>query len=132
MITDLWIVATDEALLLDVPAPQAARLATRLDSLIFAEDVQVEEVSAEMPCTLIMGARLVAPELAGDAGRAKAGAGVLIPDDTYGVPGLVAYGDLDVLLDAHGLTWLRGAPQVSLDTFDVLRIGPGCRSSSST
>jgi folate-binding protein YgfZ len=137
MITDLWIVATDEALLLDVPAPLAAGLATRLDSLIFAEDVQVEEVSAEMPCTHILGAGVqgavqgagvqepAAPRLAEDAGRAKTGAGVLIPDGTYGVPALVAYGDLDVLLDAHGLSWLRGAPQVDLDTFDVLRIEAG-------
>jgi len=108
MIADLWVVATDEALLLDVPAPLAADLAARLDGLIFAEDVQVVDVSGEMPCTHVMGTGvqgLVSPKLAGDEGRAKAGAGVLVADDTYGVPALVAYGDLD--------------------TFDVVRIEAG-------
>lgn len=128
MIADLWVVATDEALLLDVPAPLAADLAARLDGLIFAEDVQVVDVSGEMPCTHVMGTGvqgLVSPKLAGDEGRAKAGAGVLVADDTYGVPALVAYGDLDALLEAHGLSGLRGAMEVDLDTFDVVRIEAG-------
>jgi len=117
MITDLWIAATDESLLLDVPASLAAGLAARLDSLIFAEDVQVADVSAEMACTHVLGA--------GVPGARVPGAQVLVPDDTYGVPALVAYGDLDALLEVHGLSSLRGAPWVDLDTFDVLRVEAG-------
>ncbi|MGE0463987.1 MAG: folate-binding protein YgfZ [Vicinamibacterales bacterium] len=122
MITDLWIVATDAALLLDVPASLAADLAARLDGLIFAEDVQVADVSGEVPCTHILGPGVRGP---GVQGEGVPGAGVLVVDDTYGVPALVAYGDLDVLLDAHGLSSLRGATEVSLDTFDILRIEAG-------
>lgn len=130
MITDLWIVATDDALLLDVPAPLAAGLATRLDSLIFAEDVQVDDASAEVPCTHVLGAGVQGCKGAGVQGTGVQGAGVqgagvLVPDDTYGVPALVAYGDLDALLDANGLSSLRGAPEVDLETFDVLRIEAG-------
>jgi len=135
MITDLWIVATDDALLLDVPAPLAADLAARLDGLIFAEDVQVADVSGEVPCTHVMGAgvqgrtgagvRGAGVQGAGVQGAGVQGAGVLVVDDTYGVPALVAYGDFDALLDAHGLSSLRGATEVDLDTFDVVRIEAG-------
>ncbi|MCC7177328.1 MAG: folate-binding protein YgfZ [Acidobacteria bacterium] len=120
MITDLWIAATDDALLLDVPASLAADLAARLDGLIFAEDVQVADVSGEVPCTCLVGAGMQ-----GCRGAGVLGAGVLVPDHTYGVPALVAYGDLDALLDAHGLSALRGVPEVDLETFDVLRIEAG-------
>jgi len=126
MITDVWIVATDDALLLDVPAPLAAGLATRLDSLIFAEDVQVEDVSAEMACTHILSAGVQSAAVQGAVqGAAGQSAGVVVPDDTYGVPALVAYGDLDALLGAHGLSRLRESPWVDLDTFDVVRIEAG-------
>lgn len=130
MITDLWIVATDDALLLDVPESLAASLATRLDSLIFAEDVQVEDVSAETACTYLLSAGVQGAAVQGAVQSAAVqgavqGAGVLIHDDTYGVPALVAYGDLDALLGAHGLSSLRGATEADLETFDVLRIEAG-------
>ena len=48
MITDLWVVVGEDHVLLDVPAPLAARLRDRLDALIFAEDVRVEDVSGEI------------------------------------------------------------------------------------
>ena len=130
MITDLWIAATDDALLLDVPASLAADLAARLDGLVFAEDVQLADVSREVPCTHVLGAGVQSAAVQGvvqGAGGQGAGqsAGVLVPDDTYGVPALVAYGDLDALLAAHCLSPLRGATEVDLETFDVLRIEAG-------
>src|SRR5437762_323988 len=45
MISDMRVVETGEALLLDVEEPVAASLAERLDKLIFAEDVQVKNVT---------------------------------------------------------------------------------------
>lgn len=119
MIADLWVTAAPEALLLDVPAPLAPDLVARLDRLVFAEDVRIDDVSVELACTLVLGAG------ASGAGGPVAGAGVLVPDDTYGRPGLVAYGNLDILLDAHGLGTLASAPRVDLDTFDVVRIEAG-------
>lgn len=116
MIADLWMVSAANALLLDVPAPLAASLASKLDGLVFAEDVQIDDVSAGMACTHVVGME-VASAQAGDA--------VLVSDDTYGRPGLVVYGDVDGVIEAHGLEAFAGAPWVDLDTFDVLRIEAG-------
>ena len=123
MITDLWVVATDHALLLDVPASLAASLAERLDGLIFAEDVQVTDVSAETPCVHLLGpaARVAALPI-----PVLPGGGVLVPDHQYGVPGLVAYGPLDALLAENGLDDdLSSALEVDLDTLNTVRIEAG-------
>ena len=48
MITDMHVTARDSRLLLDVPASLAASLRDKLDSLIFAEDVQVSDESARL------------------------------------------------------------------------------------
>ena len=123
MLTDLWVVATEEALLLDVPAPLAPSLAARLDGLIFAEDVQVADVTSMTPCVHLLGpatrgARLPIPVLLGG--------GVLVPDHQYGIPGLVAYGPLEALLDENGLDdELGSALEVDLDTFETVRIEAG-------
>jgi len=122
MLTDMWVVATDDALLLDVPAPLAVSLAERLNGLIFSEDSQVSDVSAQMPCTYVMGAgarldNLRAPVLPGS--------GVLVKDVEFCVPVLAAYGPLDALLAANGLEALQSAEDVDLDTLEVLRVEAG-------
>ena len=48
MITDLFVVSSDNDTLLEVPAPLAATLAQRLDGLIFTEDVRVSDVSTDV------------------------------------------------------------------------------------
>jgi folate-binding protein YgfZ len=123
MITDLWVVATGDALLLDVPAPLVSSLAARLDGLIFAEDVQVTDVSAEMTCVHLLGpvARVAAPPT-----PVLPGGGVLAPDYQYGVPGLVAYGALDAVLADNRLDEQFGsALEVDIDTLDAIRIEAG-------
>ena len=122
MITDLWVVATEDALLLDVPAPLAASLAQRLDVLIFAEDAHVSDVSAAVPCVHLLGP---AARVAALPTPVLPGGGVLVPDHQYGVPGLVAYGPLDALLADNGLDDLTSALEVDLDTLDVVRIEAG-------
>ena len=122
MITDLWVVATGDALLLDVPAPLAASLAARLDSLIFAEDVQVSDVSAEMTCVHLLGpaARVAAPPL-----RCYQAAGCWCRTPVRGA-WLVAYGALDAVLADNGLhDDLGPALEVDLDTLDAIRIEAG-------
>ena len=48
MITDMNVLARGSRLLLDVPAPLAASLRDRLDGLIFTEDAQVTDESANL------------------------------------------------------------------------------------
>jgi folate-binding protein YgfZ len=45
MITDMWVVPRADDLLLEVPAALSAALAARLDGMIFAEDVRVDDAS---------------------------------------------------------------------------------------
>jgi folate-binding protein YgfZ len=116
MITDLWAVAAADALLLDVPAPLAASLAARLDGLIFAEDVQVDDASGELACTEIVGA-------AGEGGVSPSG--VLVADHTYGRPALVVYGPAAAVLAEHGQSALNDVMEVGLDALDVLRVEAG-------
>jgi tRNA-modifying protein YgfZ len=122
MLTDMWVVAADDALLLDVPAPLAASLAERLDKLIFAEDAQVTDLSAQMPCTYVMGpgARVEALPSA-----VVPAVGVLVKDTEFCVPVLAAYGPLEALLAANGLEALESAAAVDLDTLDVVRVEAG-------
>jgi len=93
MITDMLVVARPDRLLLDVPAPLAASLRERMDALIFAEDVQVQDVSDSMTVwTAIL------PGSGRTLAHVIVGAG-----------------------EPHGFTY----PEVSLDTFEVVRIESG-------
>jgi folate-binding protein YgfZ len=95
MITDLTVTARADRLLLDVPASLASSLRDRLDGLIFAEDAQVIDQSRALEVW------------------------TAIP------PGDPAGGALsDLILDAgasHGL----GYPEISFETFEVVRIERG-------
>lgn len=111
MITDLWVVATGDALLLDVPAPLAADLAGRLDGLIFAEDVQIDDVSGSLFVLQLFGA-------------GPAPGPLEFPAPEFGVPSRATYvpsAEIDGFLAG-----LRGTHvEVGLDTLDVLRVEAG-------
>ena len=55
MITDMFVVACGDRILLDVPAPLAASLRDRLDALVFSEDVQIADESAMLWVWTIVG-----------------------------------------------------------------------------
>jgi folate-binding protein YgfZ len=55
MITDMFVVSAEDETLLEVPAPLAATLATRLDGLIFTEDARVADASSQMQALEIVG-----------------------------------------------------------------------------
>ena len=55
MVTDLRVYVRDDHVIADVPASLAARLATQFDLLIFAEDVQVADVSAAVAQVSVCG-----------------------------------------------------------------------------
>jgi folate-binding protein YgfZ len=125
MITDLWVVATPDALLIDVPAALAGSLVARLDALIFAEDVQIDDASASIALLQLFTAAKGAAADGTDAqmgGVARAAIG--IPDPTFGVPSRAAYvpsTDVDRLISA-----LPTAPmEVGLDALEVLRVEAG-------
>ncbi len=95
MITDMNVVARADRLLLDVPAPLASSLRDRLDGLIFVEDVQVLDQSGALEVWT-----------------------AITPGDPSG--GALA----DRIVDAgepHGFHY----PEISLDTFEVVRIERG-------
>jgi folate-binding protein YgfZ len=95
MITDMNVLARPDRLLLDVPASLASSLRDRLDGLIFAEDAQVTDESRTLE------------------------AWTAIPP---GEPGGGALSDLIVDAGAsHGL----GYPEISFETFEVVRIERG-------
>jgi folate-binding protein YgfZ len=103
MITDLNVVARPDRLLLDVPAPLAAQLREKLDGLIFAEDAQVVDQTQALEVWTA-----IAPF-----------------DSAQGKPGELSGGALtDVIVDAgrpHGFSY----PEISFDTFEVVRIERG-------
>jgi folate-binding protein YgfZ len=113
MITDMWVVPTASALLLDVPAPLTGPLAARLDGLIFAEDVQIDDVSEDMAVFQLFGST-----------PADGLAAALVADETYGVASHAAY--VPAASTAAFLASLGPAPtEVGLDVLDVLRVEAG-------
>jgi folate-binding protein YgfZ len=95
MISDLTVTARPDRLLLDVPASLAASLRDRLDGLIFAEDAQVT-----------------------DEGRALEVWSAIAPGEPAG--GALA----DLIVDAGASPGL-GYPEISFETFEVVRIERG-------
>ena len=95
MITDLWIVPAGDVLLLDLPATLSAALAARLDALIFAEDVQIDDATDSMAVLQAFGAAAAeAPDKAATDGAdgADSQAGVIeVPALEFGVPSRAAY-----------------------------------------
>ena len=128
MITDLWVVATPDTLLLDVPAALASSLVARLEGLIFAEDVQIDDASREMAVLQIFGASATDGTDADTAGTdATDGqmSGLLeIGDATFGVPSRVVYVPVQEM-DQFASKRLGSHLEVGLDALDVLRVEAG-------
>lgn len=126
MITDLWVVPAGEALLLDVPAPLAADLAARLDALIFAEDVLIEDVSDQVDVVLIVGNYAEEAGAADFADSADSGApgSVIVEANEFGMRSRAAYVPAEAL--ARFIAGLRPAHvEVPLETLEVLRVEAG-------
>lgn len=120
MITDLWVVATADALLLDVPAPLASSLATRLDGLVFAEDVQIDDASTSTAVLQVFGAAGTAADV---MGTRAVGLATVIPDLTFGVPSMAVYVPAS---DAEALVaTLSAHAEAGLDALEALRIEAG-------
>lgn len=73
MVTDMRVFELGERILLDVPAPLATALATRLEQLVFAEDVRIEDASDRFEPIRVIGpaaAEAVAAAVSAVAGKA--------------------------------------------------------------
>jgi folate-binding protein YgfZ len=57
MITDLHLYVREDQIVADVPSARAGDLAAKFDQLIFSEDVNVADVSAELPQLMVIGAQ---------------------------------------------------------------------------
>ena len=119
MITDLWVVAAVEDLLLDVPAELSAALAARLDALIFAEDVQIDDATESMAVLQVFGA------VAGEGTDTRRVEGVIeVPALEFGVPSCAAYVPVREL-ELFVFALLRTHLEVGLDALDVVRVEAG-------
>lgn len=122
MITDLWAVPLSDALLLDVPASLAAPLATRLDALIFAEDVQIDDVSGSSAVIEMYGPDVhPGPHFAASGDTALA----TVRDRTLGVQSTVVYLPASSAPEFTRLSGELGVLEVDLETLDVVRVEAG-------
>jgi tRNA-modifying protein YgfZ len=115
MITDLRVVNLADRVLLDVPAPVAASLAKRLDSLLFAEQAEIVDSSADLVLVDLHGPE--APQLWRDR--------TFVRHDVFDLPGATAFippREADAFVEA---LVTAGAVETTLETLNVLRIEAG-------
>jgi folate-binding protein YgfZ len=78
MITDVTVIETGDETWLDVPAPLARSLAEKLDLMVFAEDVRIEDLSHRLVSIAVYG-----PAAANAIGQLLAG--IIAPLDRGGI-----------------------------------------------
>jgi folate-binding protein YgfZ len=115
MITDLRVFNVTDLVWLDVPASLAESLQKQMDGLLFAEDAQIANRSAELAIV----------EVHGPAAAAIVRGQGMIRDDAFGMPGYTAFVPVvDVERFVGGLAE-RGALEISLETLDIVRVEAG-------
>ncbi len=122
MITDARVVRLRDHVLLDVPASLAASLVQRLDALIFAEDVQVEDASATTDVHELHGPAAPRTIQALWDAAPKIGPVVIARDDLFGVAGYALYTEAADRSALHVSLASVGAMPIDLETLDVVRI----------
>lgn len=141
MISDLRILATREALLLDLPTVARATVAARFEQFIITEDVVVEDVTSRVarlavhgPAAVEVVARaLEVPEaaLAGLAEHAHVDvefqdAPVFVAGcHALGGPGFDVYCAAERVTDVAARLFASGAQDITADAWDTLRIEAG-------
>ena len=144
MLADLHVYHRGDALLVVVPAEQAASLAARLDGLIFSEDARVADVTSEVAQILVVGggaadaiaAAIGADALAieADASRINAlpslaqiatPAGFVARSDDVAVPAFDLFVPAASRDDVVRALERAGAREASRDLVEALRIEAG-------
>jgi folate-binding protein YgfZ len=137
MVTDLHLFLRPDSIVADVPAALASGLAAKFDALVFAEDVQVVDVSAELAQISVIGGRAAAT-IAAAAGADTTALGQLAVWSQLDVEGgFVARTDdadvesYDVLVDASRQEALvdalesAGAVRMTTDVTEAVRVQKG-------
>ena len=135
MISDMRIIETGERLLLGVERPMAAALAERFDKLIFSEDVQVSDLTADLDEVSICGplaatlfertTGISVIELKREYDNLTAESIIVTRDDGFGLPGFDAYVRREMGESLRDALRGGGAVQASAGTIEVLRIEAG-------
>lgn len=135
MISDMRVVETGDALLLDVEESVAAPLAERLDKLIFAEDAQVKNVTNDFALFGIHGpaaARVIesatavqVSSLANQYDNLRQAGLTIVRDDGFGVSGFDVYVDRGAAPSLREKLRAAGATAADDATAEVLRIEAG-------
>jgi folate-binding protein YgfZ len=135
MISDMRVVETGDALLLDVEESVAAPLAERLDKLIFAEDAQVKNVTNDFALFGIHGpaaARVIesatavqVSSLAHQYDNLRQAALTIVRDDAFGISGFDVYVDRGAAASLSEKLLAAGATAADDATAEVLRIEAG-------
>jgi folate-binding protein YgfZ len=115
MITDLRVFNLRDRAMLDVPASLAESLQVRLDGLLFSEEAQIANRSAELQIIEVHGPQAAA--MVDGLGMTR--------DDAFDVPGFTAFSPV---ADAAGVIQTlttRGAVETTLETLDILRLEAG-------
>jgi tRNA-modifying protein YgfZ len=117
MISDMRVVEVVDRTFLEVPAVLAEALRARLDTLIFAEDVQIADETGAIAVVDVHGPAAVMPPSLTPI--------VAITDEVFGGPAVtlfVARNDVDVVV-ARLVS--AGAVETTLETLDVVRLESG-------
>ena len=137
MISDLRIYHRGAYLIADVPAARVARLLSTFDSLIFAEDVAVSDVSGALAQLAVFGrdaADAIARALAVDAhalaalpplGQVSAGESFVVRTDEAEWPAFEVIVPAGMKQEFAGRLAGAGAAEISLELADLLRIEAG-------
>lgn len=125
MISDMRVVELDDRTLLEVPALLAEALRAKLDSLLFAEDAHVADVSASFAVIDVIG-----PETGRVVDSARGtmrdlAAQPRVQDDHYGVPGVTFFSDAALASEVVDALTRAGAFETTLETLDVVRVEAG-------
>ena len=115
MITDMRVVNFADRTLLDVPAPLAVGLSARLDGLLFSEEAQIKDSSADFALV----------EVHGPAAPAIVQGLDVVRDDAFDLPGFSAFVPMRAAGDFVSALVKRGAVEATLGTLDVVRIEAG-------
>jgi tRNA-modifying protein YgfZ len=141
MISDLRILATREALLLDVPTVARATVTSRFDQYIITEDVVVEDVTARVArlavhgptAAAVLGRALDVPVAALAALAEHSHFDVEFQDapvivaacNALGGPGFDVYCAGERVTDVAARLFAAGARDITADAWDTLRIEAG-------
>jgi folate-binding protein YgfZ len=128
MIADMRVVHLSDRTLLEVPGALAEALRARLDALLFAEDAQVRDATAEIDVIDVRGphsAALIhgAAGVIGDA--ADTAIIAMVPDESDGVSGTTVFVNRTAWDTLRRALVDHGGVETTLETLDVLRIEAG-------